>query len=260
MSRRKLSCLRYLSFVVFASVSFLLLPTAVGQSTQSAASAVLTQAISAFSGGQQINNVQITGNVQWYTGDAQDSGNATLTAAATGASTMQLGLANAGSWTESQSDFGVHTDCQWAANDGIAHDRDYLNCLRPVVWFLPLISLQSSSIPTSVGVADLGAEQVGPSTYEHLQCQAFLQPIPADLLSQSVTASTTDIWLDPATLMPAILQYHMHPDGGELSDILMEIRYADYRNVNGALIPFSVQRLVNGSLVLEIQVISAQVS
>jgi hypothetical protein len=233
---------------------------ALAQTAQSVDSSLLTQTLAAFSGGQAIQNIQLSATAVRYMGDAQDSGDAILTATPTAANSVQLSLAAEGSWDETQSDFGAHAACQWSGNDGIAHDGDYLNCFRPIVWFMPLLSLQASSTSAGIGTIDLGTDQVGSGTYRHLQCQATLSQLPADLLASSVQASTTDIWIDPGSTLPAILQYHVHPDGGGLTDILIEIHYADYRNVNGVMIPFTIQRYINGSLQLEIQVSSAQIS
>jgi hypothetical protein len=128
------------------------------------------------------------------------------------------------------------------------------------VWFLPSISLQPTAIPAGVGVADLGTGTVGSGTYRHLQTQAVLTGMPSKLLSRSVEASTTDLGIDPTTTLPSVLRYQVHPDNGANVDIPIEIRYSNYQKVNGAEIPFLIQRYVNGSLQLEIRVNSAQIS
>ncbi len=57
-----------------------------------------------------------------------------------------------------------------------------------------------------------------------------------------------------------VLAYSVQPDKGPATKIAIEIRYSDYRAVNGATIPFHIQRYVNGSLQLDIQISSAQIS
>ena len=227
---------------------------------QTSASAILSQVANAFSAGKPVSQVQLTGSANWYAGSLEDSGTATLTASSTGAAQMQLSLAKTGSWTESQSDIGMGMTCQWAGNDGTAHPGDVMNCLRPAVWFLPSISLQPTAIPAGVGVADLGTGTVGSGTYRHLQTQAVLAGMPNELLSRSVEASTTDLGIDPTTALPSVLRYQVHPDNGANVDIPIEIRYSNYQKVNGTEIPFLIQRYVNGSLQLEVQVNSAQIS
>lgn len=224
------------------------------------ASTILSQIANAFSPGKPVNNVQLTGSANWYAGSLEDSGTVTLTATPTGAATMQLSLAKKGLWTESQSDFGLGMTCQWVGNDSTVHQGDAMNCLRPVLWFLPSITLQPTSMPSSIGVADLGTGTVGSGTYRHLQSQAVITTMPTAVLSRSVEASTTDIGIDPNSLLPTVLSYQVHPDNGAQVNIPVEVHFSDYQRVNGAEIPFLIQRYVNGSLQLEIHVNSAQVS
>lgn len=229
-------------------------------SQPSDATAILQQVTQVFSGGKAIHQIQITGNAEWHAGGLNDSGSAALTATATGSAQMQLSLAKKGSWTESQTNVNAGMGCQWTGSDGIAHDGDALNCTRPAVWFLPSISLQSAMIPSEVGVADMGTNTVGSGTYRHLQAQAVFSGMPSSSLDKFVQASTTDIGINPNTLLPSVLTYRIHPDNGAQVDIPVEIRYSNYQKVDGVEIPFLIQRYVNGSLQLEIQVTSAQIS
>ena len=250
-----------LSLTWAMALGLLTLPVAAQTSNiQANASAILSQAANAFSTGKPVSQVQLTGSANWYAGSLKDSGTATLTASSTGAAQMQLSLAKKGSWTEAQTGIGSDMACQWAGTDGVANQGDLMNCLRSTVWFLPSISLQPGTIPTGVGVTDLGTGTVGPGTYRHLQSQMVLANMPNRLLSRSVEASTTDIGIDPNTLLPSVLCYQVHPDNGAQINIPIEVRYSDYRKVNGAEIPFLIQRYVNGSLQLEIQISSVQVS
>jgi hypothetical protein len=233
---------------------------AVKAPAQTNAGALLAQLSQAISGGFPLKSVTLTGTAIWYGGNREDSGSATLTASAAGAATMQLSLATKGSWTESQSDFGIHAACQWMGNDGAAHEGDRLNCFRPVNWFLPSISLQPTLFPAGVGAADLGTSIVGIDTYRHLQTQAVLAEMPSKLLLRSVQASTTDVGMDPNTLLPRVLRYQVHPDDGGLVEMTVEIRYSDYHKVDGVEIPFMIERYINGSLQLEIHLSSAQIS
>ncbi len=250
-------------FVYWLCLGVFVLP-AVSQTSstqQGNASAFLAQVANAFSATKPVANVQLAGSANWYAGSLEDVGTATLTASATGAATMQLSLATKGSWTESQSDFGANTSCQWTANDGAVHEGNYLNCIRPVTWFLPSISLQPTLIPAGIGVADLGTGVIGQESCRHIQSQAVLSQITGKLLlPRSVAASTTDIGVDPSTLLPSILQYQMRLDDDGHTEMIVEIHYSNYQSVGGVTIPFLIQRYINGTLQLEIHVNSAQIS
>jgi hypothetical protein len=66
-----------------------------------------------------------------------------------------------------------------------------------------------------------------------------------------------DFYLDPVSLLPLAIAFKVHPDKDMNTEIPTEVRFADYRVVNGARVPFHIQRLLNGSLVLDIVVTSA---
>lgn len=219
---------------------------------------VLTQIASVFSGTQTITSIQLTGTAHWYAGSLQDSGPVTLSASSSGAATMKLDLATKGSWTESQSAIAAGMTCEWIGSDAIAHQGDMMNCNRPVVWFLPLISLQPSIIPSGVGVLDLGTGALDAGTYRHLQVGAAFSSIPASLLTESTQASLTDIGFDPASLLPEVLSYEVHPDNGTQVQVLIDVLYSNYQKTGGVEIPYKIQRYVNGALELEIDVTSVQ--
>lgn len=63
-----------------------------------------------------------------------------------------------------------------------------------------------------------------------------------------------DFFLDPATLLPLAISFNTHPDDNALRDIPVEIRFSDYRLVNGVQVPFHIQKFLNGSLSLDVQV------
>ena len=224
------------------------------------ATAVLAQISNAFSGNKPVSHVQMSGNAIWYSGGSQDTGTATLTASASGGAQMQLSMTQKGTWTETQSDIGFGMNCGWSGSDGVAHSGDALNCLKPVVWFLPSLSLQSSRIPSGVGAADLGMGTVGSGSYHHLQLQAVLSDMPNQLLTDSVQASTVDIGLDPHTLLASVLRYQVHPDNGAQVQIPIEVRYSNYQTVNGVVVPFTIERYLNGSLQLQITINSASIN
>jgi hypothetical protein len=231
----------------------------IGIAQRADASGILGQIAGAFSAGKPVTHIELTGSADWHAGGLNDSGNVTLTASSTGAASMQLFLAEKGSWTESQSDLADSMSCQWAGKDQVAHQTNFLNCLKPAVWFLPLISLQPTILPRGVGISDMGLWTVGAGTYRHLQIQAVLSSLPQKILRSSVEASTIDMGLDSHTLLVEVLRYQVNPENGSPVKIPIEVRYADYHKVDGVEIPFLIQRYVNGSLQLEIHVDSARI-
>jgi hypothetical protein len=228
--------------------------------TQATPPAIVGLAATAFSGGRVIHTAQLIGNATWYAGGSTDSGSVTLTGASAGSSKMQLSLSSLGQKSESQSGVGESASCSWEGNDGVSHVVG--NCWRSVLWFLPLFSLQPSLMPSNLQIVDLGIGTVGSSTatYRHVKSQ-FIEAGAPDAVSAEFTAqSAADLGLDSRTHLPATLVYSQHPDHGPPLSIQFEIQYSDYRSVDGVQIPFHIQRLVNGSLQLDIVVQSAQIN
>ena len=238
--------------------------TVVAQQTppqQTNATALIGQMSNAFSGGQVIQRITLSGNATWHAGGQEDSGPVTLTASPTGEFQLTLQLSG-GQRLENRTGTGTSATCNWAGSDGIAHTIDLGNCWKPAVWFLPSISLQSPMLSSSLVAADLGQEAIGSdsTSYRHLKTQ--LQPVglPAEMMASMAKRSATDIGLDPTTMLPAVLAYEVHPDNGASIPISIEAHYSNYQDVNGVKIPFLIQRYVNNYLQLEISLTTAQVN
>ncbi len=62
-----------------------------------------------------------------------------------------------------------------------------------------------------------------------------------------------DFFLDSTTFLPAVTTFNIHPDNNALLDIPIEVRFSDYRAVNGVQVPFHVQKFLNNGLILDLQ-------
>jgi hypothetical protein len=246
--------------VVSLSLSILISATAICSAQISSQPTILAEIATAFSGTRTVTNVELTGTAHWHAGSLQDSGPATLTASSDGTASMQLDLTTKGSWTESQAAISMGMTCQWTGNDAVAHQGDFMNCNRAAVWFLPLISLQPAIIPTGTDVLDQGNAVMDSATYRQLQIATAFAATPSSLAVQAAQASITDIGFNPTSLLPQVLKYEVHPDNGAAVLVPIEIRYSNYQKTNGVEIPYTIQRFVNGSLQLEIDVTSVQIS
>jgi hypothetical protein len=233
-----------------------------GQSAGGNATSALNQLSSSFSGGQPVQQIQLAGTATWTAGGTQDTGTVGLTVAADGSSNMQLQLDTLGSRTETQTSSGENASCNWTGADGVLHQSDITNCWKPALWFLPAFSFQPQSLLSTLQVVDLGSGQVGssPDTYRHLQASFYFSDQPGAVAALIAQQSTADLGLDPSSMLPAVLTYSVNPDSGSSSPILMEVHYANYQVVNGVAVPFLIQKFVNGSLLLQINVTSAQIN
>lgn len=253
-----------LRFCSSLGILLTLLPstTARAQSDKVPANAILLQLSSAFSGGKPVQSVEMTGSASWHAGSLEDSGTVTLKASADGSSQMQLQFATTGPKNEALSGAGSNVACQWSGADAVPHEIDFGNCLQSAVWFLPALSLQPALAPSAMNAVDLGTGRVGSSSnsYRHLQTQLLPSNLPINMAKSLAGRSTTDLGIDPTSLLPAVLTYSVHPDNGADVQIAIEIQYSDYRLVNGVRIPFHIERLINGTLQLDIRVSSVQIN
>jgi hypothetical protein len=153
-------------------------------------------------------------------------------------------------------------DCRWAGADNTPHEILSGACWRPALWFLPGLSLQPSLQAGNVVTADLGIGPVGSSDnlYRHIQSGLQFTGPPDSTTTDATQQSSTDIGLDPASFLPAVLAYSVHPDSGSPAQIAVEVRYLNYRLVNGVQIPFHIARYVNGALQLDIYLTSVQIN
>ena len=72
--------------------------------------------------------------------------------------------------------------------------------------------------------------------------------------------SVVDLYVDPNSMLPLALAFKTHPDDDFNLNIPVEIRFGDYRNVNGVLAPFRIQKLLQGTLTLDLAVTQATVN
>lgn len=222
----------------------------------------LALASAAFSGGQVVKSIQLTGQAQWISGSLQDSGPVVLTASSDGSSNMQLSLLAAGVRTESRIGTASNASCLWSGPDGVSHAISAETCWHPSVWFLPAIVLQYPSIPSYINAVDLGLEKGFSDgiTRRHLQIQTIMTNL-SQRLGQSVKdGSTTDLYLDASSMLPTSIGYTVAPDDGSPARVSVQVWYSQYQKVSGVMIPFRIQRFVNGALQLDVQINSAQIN
>jgi hypothetical protein len=74
---------------------------------------------------------------------------------------------------------------------------------------------------------------------------------PGSLSFQHLTRA--DFFLDSNTFLPSAITFNVHPDNDAGLDIPIEVRFFDYRAINGAQVPYHVQKYLNNSLTLDFQ-------
>jgi hypothetical protein len=228
-------------------------PSASQQSGQ--AVALLGQALQALGPGA-VKDVILTGTARRIAGSDDESGTVVLKALSTDEAEMDLDFPS-GQRSEAVGDSDKGRVGKWTGPDGQAHAMARHNLILDSAWFFPTLMLPRMGAFKMSAFSFVGSETLDGRAVEHLTAwQQFpnLTGEPARLLQH---LSQVEIYLDSSTLLPVALAFNTHPDNDALVDIPIEVRYSDYRAVNGVQVPFHVQKFMNNTLVLDLQFQSA---
>lgn len=221
---------------------------------QASGLALLAPVVTASSGGNQVSSVQLQGTATFHAGSLTEDGDITLSMQSSGQASMRFNGHGSVSRTESQNSISPGMQCFWNGADGVSHAIDAENCRRPMVWFLPGLSLQQLASFPNVDIADLASSPVGSVAAHHLQIR-WSSPGQNSALERT---RTVELGLDPTSSLPTALEYRLVTGKPNVFQTI-HVRFSDYHLVNGLSIPSSIQRYVNGSLQLDIHITNSSV-
>jgi hypothetical protein len=120
--------------------------------------------------------------------------------------------------------------------------------------------------------SDLGLETRNGISVEHIAVwQMPINTLPASSVAYVKQQSQYDIYLDPSTWLPVAMTFSrqfdpaspnqfLAPAQTSTADVLEEVRYSNYQQVQGVPIAFHLQVLFQGTLFSDIQISSANLS
>ena len=236
------------------------------------------KAMAALAPSASVKDVTLTGSVTRTAGPDTESGTITLKALGNRLSRVEM---NFGSGREIElrgADSRGVPKSSWTGADGTAHSMAGHNTLTDAVWFFPALTSLSRdpAKEANLSVSDFGVQQKNGASVESLHF-GLHQPAPSALVkAPSGSAATpkaplpgartldelsaTEIDLDPGSSLPRSLSFNVHPDNNAQIDIPVEVRFSDYRPVNGVSVPFHIQKYLNGTLHLDITLQSAAIN
>jgi hypothetical protein len=214
---------------------------------------LLQSALAKLTGSQPVSDVTLTGTASRIAGSDTESGSVTLRALAAGQSRMDLSL-TAGARSEVRGGTGGQPAGAWSDPTGAVHEMANHNLWMPSAWFFPAFIGAQFLSNSSYVVAYVGQEAREGVTVAHLRASIRSSGTPdaTTLLIQNLTQ--TEIYLDSSTLLPVAVTFNIHPDRDAGLNIPAEVRFSDYRSLNGAQVPFHVQEYVQYGLVLDLQI------
>lgn len=214
------------------------------------------QAMAALTSGNPVNSVGESGSVTRTVGPDQEQGTVTLQSSGIMNSEVDISTA-AGVRSEIRTMTGTYPDGAWIGLDGTRHPMKLHNCWTDAVWFFPALSLLADYADPNLIFDDLGPEQYGGSSVEHIRVHRNVQGLSQDKTELIARLSTVHYYLDSQTAIPRALAFATHADDDLEINIPVGIIFFDYRSVNGILVPFRVAESSNGTPLLQITISNA---
>lgn len=215
-----------------------------------------TRAQAAISSGKPFNGVNLTANADWVAGSTHQTGTAQLKAGADGSGSLQLNMGDA-SRTELRT---TSPSCTWTDHAGTSHNIPGPNCLIAVPWFAPSLFTQALSLlPALLVTTDDGDVVKEGGTLHQISYQLNLAGADSVSTQRMVRQSTVQVFYDPQTFLPQSLEYAVHPDNNDLQDIPVRVVFSNYQNSSGVMLPLHIERYLNRTLQLTLDVTNASI-
>jgi hypothetical protein len=217
-----------------------------------------TKAVSALNGTTSITDVTVQATANYIAGSDEETGTATLLAKA-GESRITLTLTG-GQRAEVRNNSGGIPQGSWSGPDGVWHAMALHNCWTDTGWFFPALSFEAALNDPQVAIVYVGLESREGLSVQHVQ---FSRLVPGQ--SPNATAliqqlSTTDVYLDAVSYLPVAIDFSVHPDNNAGLNLPVEIQFSGYKLANGIRTPSRIQKLLQGSLMLELSVTAVAIN
>ncbi len=210
---------------------------------------LISSSLKALTGQAAVNDATFQATASYVAGSDQESGSATLTARGNQESLVQLNL-----------DDGTRQEIRngpagaWSGPDGTAHSMAIHNCWTDGSWFLPTLTLQAVLADPQLAVAYLGPDATKGRPLLHLQVARVLPGQSASVAAAILRLSAMDFYFDPQSFLPLVLDFNTHPDSDAGTNIPVEIQFGNFQSTSGALVPFHIQKYLQGTLTLDLVV------
>jgi hypothetical protein len=228
-------------------------PQAVTRDAQ--ALALIASSLKALTGGLAVNDVIVQASANYVAGSDQESGTATLTARGSQQSLVQLNLSG-----------GTHQETRngpagaWSGPDATPHSMATHNCWTDASWFFPVLTLEAIANDPQTAVSYLGTDTSKGTPLLHLQVTRAPAGQAADVTALILTLSTMDIYFDPQSLLPLVLDFNAHPDVDANTNLPVEIEFGNFQSTGGVLVPLQIQKYLQGTLLLNLVVSNASIN
>lgn len=190
------------------------------------------------------DSIKLSGTATWSTASSDSPGSLSLEVLGTNFSRIDVGAASIVEVRDSSSSMPAG---QWTDAEGTLHDMAMHNCWAAAGWFLPHAFI-TAALGGDAAAVYMGRETHNGLTVDHILYQRIVpaKTTAAAKLYSRLTA--VDLYTDPTTSVPLFVDFNLHPDADMKTDLPVEMRFFDYRQVNGFLVPFRIERFLQGDL------------
>jgi hypothetical protein len=221
---------------------------------------LLKNASAAMSNGTAVSDISLSGSATRIAGSDQESGQVSFEAKGTQESKIVLSLTGY-TYTEVRSFANGAAVGSYVGPDGVVHATAFHNCFADAAWFFPLLSSDAFAVSNpDLNAAYIGQETFNGSTVQHVATWQSVSSPDSSAALGIAHLTTMDWYLDATTSIPIGLRFTTHPADDASKDFAVEIRFSNYQLLNGVLVPFRVQKFLNGGLVLDLMISSAVVN
>jgi len=130
------------------------------------------------------------------------------------------------------------------------------NCWTDASWFFPALTLEAIATDPQTAVAYVGTDTSKGKPLLHLQVTRAPSGQAASVTTLILGLSAMDIYFDPQSFLPEVLDFNVHPDRDANTNIPVEIQFGNFQNSGGALVPFRIQKFLQRTLLLDLTVSS----
>jgi hypothetical protein len=207
-----------------------------------------------------VTDVTLTGSAVRIAGGDNEAGNFTLKALGSDQSRFELALSG-GTRTELFSVSGNGgVQGSWSGTDGVIHAMAEHNSAVGMTWFAPSLAIGVRLYKPDVNVSYLGQGTKNGETVQHIRLVQLYPSLPETARQDMENLSAMEVYVDPVSALPTAIAYNVHPDNNMNADIPIEVDFSDYRLIQGAPIPFHIQKYMNGTLLLDLTVENAVIN
>jgi hypothetical protein len=216
---------------------------------------LIASSLKALTGSVTVSDVIVQATASYIAGSDEETGTATLTALGNQQSLVQLNLSGGSRQEIRNGPAGA-----WSGPDGTAHSMANHNCFTDASWFFPTLTLEAIASDPQTSVAYLGTDTSKGRALLHLQVTRSPSGQAASVTALILGLSTMDIYFDPQSFLPLVLDFNVHPDVDAGTNIPVEIQFGDFQTMGGVLVPLQIQKYLQGSLLLNLSVSNASIN